>query len=113
MIHVCVCPPPHPTLVAWAVLWTTAVCGSVMGDVFTADSNYAEQKGLFMWYIVVLVVRAQSTKARRSFDGVMVCGGGGGGAATRGHVQPPKLQPPFTLPHPIPPHPTPILCAPG
>lgn len=38
------------------LVWTTAVCASAMGDVFTADSNYAEQKGLFMWYIVLLVV---------------------------------------------------------
>ncbi len=39
-------------------MWTTVVCAITMGDVYGADSNFAEQKGLFLWYIILLVVRS-------------------------------------------------------
>jgi hypothetical protein len=40
------------------VFWTTASCLTAMGPVFKNDTNYSDQKPIFMWSIILLVVRA-------------------------------------------------------
>ena len=42
------------------VLWTTIVCSIVMGNVFNEASNFSQQKGIFMWFIILLIVSTAS-----------------------------------------------------